>query len=567
LFALALVFALPRTGSPITTYGAASGLTEVAGLAAGLALLGAGAIVFVDARAATLGVLAVAAGLAWWAPDLIGWEGGPPLVRSLGAVGAPFYLPVLVHVVLGFPRGRLPSRHARLLVGGLYAVAAAISLGRAAFRDPYDDPYCWNNCTDNVFLVLPTRRVAAVLDGVWLAVVLVAGLALVVAAVWRLARASTPGRRTLLPVLLPAVMVAAAEAAYGAALLVTPAEDPQRAGFAAVFLARSAGAVALAAGLVWAVLDAGRKRAAVARVATQLEEASAPGTLAAVLARSLRDPQLKVGYWLPGEARHVDAEGRALTLPPPDSTRAATRIVRAGEPVAVVVHDATLLDGRTLADEIGAAARLAVDNERLRAEVLTQLEDLRASRARIVASGDAERRRLERDLHDGAQQRLVALSYELRLARAAGGADLVLDSLLVTAVDAANAALDELRDLAHGIYPAILAEAGLAAALATLADTAALPVELGELTRGRHPQAVETAAYLIVASGIEDAGRRDATYVGVSAVRRGAQLIVEVSDDGGAPRGAIQHLADRVGALGGGLEIRSTSLRCQLPCA
>ena len=135
--------------------------------------------------------------------------------------------------------------------------------------------------------------------------------------------------------------------------------------------------------------------------------------------------------------------------------------------MALVIHDAALSGARELEREIGAAARLAVDNERLRAEVLAQLEDLRASRARIVEAGDSARRRIERDLHDGAQQRLLTLSYELRLARADAEADgdEALAPLLAVDGEEVQAALAELRDLAHGIYPAILTEAGLGPAL------------------------------------------------------------------------------------------------------
>ena len=201
-----------------------------------------------------------------------------------------------------------------------------------------------------------------------------------------------------------------------------------------------------------------------------------------------------MAYWLPASRRFVDGAGNPTDAPAPGRGRTVTPILRDGLPVAVVVHDAALLDGPGVEREIGSAARLAVENERLQAELLAQLGALRASRARIVATGDAERCRLERDLHDGAQQRLLALSYDLRLARASAEADgdPELVEVLASAAEDAHAALDELRELAQGIYPAILAEAGLGPALATLADRAALPIELGEVTTTRHSTAVET---------------------------------------------------------------------------
>jgi signal transduction histidine kinase len=314
------------------------------------------------------------------------------------------------------------------------------------------------------------------------------------------------------------------------------------------------------------VLEARRRHAAVARLSAQLGETPQPGTLAAVLARSLGDPQLEVGYWLPAERRHVDAAGHTLELPPRGGPRAVTRIARGAEPVAVVVHDAALLDGAALEREIGAAARLAVDNERLQAAVLAQLADLRESRARIVQSADAERRRLERDLHDGAQQRLLALIYELRIARAKTR-DSALAALLGQAVERADEALADLRELAHGIYPAVLVEAGLSLALATLADTAPIAVELGDVTGERHPHAVEAAAYVAVAWAIEDAAARRASFAGVSARNGDGRLVVEVGDDG-MPRGAAAlYVADRVAALDGRLECAEAGLRVELPCA
>jgi signal transduction histidine kinase len=219
--------------------------------------------------------------------------------------------------------------------------------------------------------------------------------------------------------------------------------------------------------------------------------------------------------------------------------------------------------------EVLSTAHLAIENERLQAEVRAQLEDLRASRTRIVETGDAERRRLERDLHDGAQQSLLALSYDLRLARVSAetDGDRETATLLASAADQAHTALGELRELAHGIYPAILSEAGLGPALATLVDEAPLPVELREVPRERYAAPVETAAYLTVAEAIDDAARRGATLVGADVRRDGGDLLVMVDDDGVERRSRLLHLADRVGALGGTLEARARTLRVEIPCA
>jgi signal transduction histidine kinase len=217
-----------------------------------------------------------------------------------------------------------------------------------------------------------------------------------------------------------------------------------------------------------------------------------------------------------------------------------------------------------LGRELGSAARLAVENERLQAEVRAQLGGLRRSRLRITTRGDEERRRLERNLHDGAQQRLLVLGYELRLARAAAAAegDDGLAAQRAAVVDAAQAALEELRQLAHGIYPAVLTEAGLAAALEMLADEAPVVVELVPLPAERFDVAVEAALYAAVREAVDDAARRGATEVRVSLKGR-VRLTVE--DDASPRQEPLVHVADRVGALGGETTFGPNSLTAEIP--
>jgi len=225
------------------------------------------------------------------------------------------------------------------------------------------------------------------------------------------------------------------------------------------------------------------------------------------------------------------------------------------------VHRAELLDDLGLLEEVGAAAGLALDHERLQAQARARLEQLRASRARTVEAGDAERRRLERDLHDGAQQRLVVLSFALRLLRAEVGDD------AAARVDAATAelrdALDELRELARGIYPAVLVDEGLAAAIEALAESGTAPMRLGPLPDERFVPAVEAAAYFLVA----ELARRGGA-VGVSAARADGRLVVEV--EGAAVGGDVEDLEDledRIGAVDGALVVEDGSVRAEIPCA
>ena len=255
-----------------------------------------------------------------------------------------------------------------------------------------------------------------------------------------------------------------------------------------------------------------------------------------------------------------------MTEPVATPGRAVTALARGGHQFALVSHKAVVSD---LGREIGPAVRLGLENERLEAAVLARIEDLRASRGRIVEAGDAECRRIERDLHDGVQQRLLALSYDLRLARARAMTEGHSDTaqLLSTAVDETQQTLDELRDLAHGIYPAILAEAGLGPALETLADEAALPVEIvADLGSARFSSPIESAAYVVVAEAIADSIERGAQYVAVRTALKDGRLVVTVEDDGAGRGSSMVHLADRVGAVGGNLVLEPTSLTAELPC-
>lgn len=558
--------AVARGPGEVTTYAGRSDLAAAFAVVAGLALVGAGLVMSFARPAGRIGDLALLAGLVWFAPFWAGWSGGPPLVLSLGTLVAGLVFPLLVHLVLAYPSGRLESKGARVLVVAVYLEATLAALGRALVRDPFFDPDCWDNCTANVFLVRSLPRVARGIQDadVWFTAAAASALAAV--CIWRLATASAPARRTLWPVLAGGMALAAATTAHFVALERTPLEDPSDPAFLSIFAAGSATVILIALGLPWGLVHARVQRRSVARIVAELGEVPPPGSLESALARAIGDPELRIAYWLPAARRYVDAGGRPVDEPEAASGRAVTPLVRDGRRIALVTHTAGVTE---LEREIGAAVRLALENERLQAEILAQLEDLRVSRARIVETGDAERRRLERDLHDGAQQRLLALSYDLRLAGSAAAAagDVQTASFLAEATGDAQAALGELRELAHGIHPAILTEAGLGPALASLADAAPLAVEIEATADERHPASVETAAYLVVAEAIDDAARRHATYATASALRDEERLLVEVEDDGSERTSTMIHLADRVGAIGGRLEVEPTTLRAAIPCA
>jgi signal transduction histidine kinase len=320
--------------------------------------------------------------------------------------------------------------------------------------------------------------------------------------------------------------------------------------------------VALAVGVAWEWVRGRRTRSGLARLVVELAASPPPGGLGAILADTLDDPSLQLLYPLP-DGRRIDARGRPAQ---PRQEQTVTPLLRGGRTVALLAHRPGLLDDPGLVDELAATARLALENERLQAQVRAQLDDLRASRTRIVEQGDAERRRLERNLHDGAQQRLVSLALSLRLARL--GCETETDAAALEQAEAeVRHALGELRGLAHGLYPAALTEEGLGAALEALADQTASPLALGPLPQERFDPKVEATAYFVVAETLKRTRPGRAT---VDAAREDGQLVLEIVTDQQPPQ-ELTDLEDRVGALDGRLLIEhglngGTRIRAELPC-
>jgi signal transduction histidine kinase len=275
---------------------------------------------------------------------------------------------------------------------------------------------------------------------------------------------------------------------------------------------------------------------------------------------------LELGFLDSDSGDYLDADRRRID-PADDATRAVTPLVRDGRPVAVIVHEAALLRDPGLIEEVVSAGGLAIQHERFRAEVGAQLEHLRGSRTRIVEAGDTERRKLERDLHDGAQQRLVGVSLALRLLRNASTPGAALSGRLDEAEAELRAALEELRELAHGIFPASLAEEGLAAAIETLAESSPASVRLGTLTDRRFDPAVEAAAYFVVAEVLR---RSQPARASVTASHVDARLLVDLETDTDVVEPLVD-LEDRVGALDGQITVSRAGhglhVRAELPCA
>jgi signal transduction histidine kinase len=304
---------------------------------------------------------------------------------------------------------------------------------------------------------------------------------------------------------------------------------------------------------------------------------AAPEAIESVLQEVLGDQRLELRFYLPESEVYVDAQGMPATDSPGDD-RLRVPLERAGQPLGLVLHDAENAADPILLAKVVQAGGLGIEIARLRVELRRQLKQVEASRARILLAGDEERRRIERDLHDGAQQRLVSVGLALRHAQheldagAAENARATLDD----AVTEIEGAVDELRELARGLRPAQL-DAGLAAALRELARRAPLPVEV-KATGDRFADSVETAAYFIACEGLTNAVKHaHASKVVVSAARQNGNLVVRVLDDGiggAAPAhgSGLAGIGDRIAAQGGTLRIESrpgegTSLTAELPCA
>lgn len=323
------------------------------------------------------------------------------------------------------------------------------------------------------------------------------------------------------------------------------------------------------------LLNARLARGAVGVLLVELQ--SHPADLRAALARALREPSLALAYWLPQYATWTDEEGRPVPPPQRYGRRAVTMVDRGREPVAALLHDVSLDDEPELLDAVAAAAGMALENGRLRADLRASLEEVRGSRARVIAAGQQERQRLERDLHDGAQQRLVALALQLSMLQARLEPGSPYTEVLSRAKRELSSSLEELRDVARGLHPAVLTSHGLAVALESLTVRAGLPVRLAVGLDERLPDSVEVAAYYVVCECLANIGKHaKATSATVEVCRSGDLLVVEVADDGvgGADSGrgsGLRGLADRVEALGGTLRVRAprgegTTVRAEIPC-
>jgi signal transduction histidine kinase len=486
----------------------------------------------------------------------------------------------LAHLLLCYPSGVLQGRLTQVSVRVAYLVVAPLPLLILLVYDPADHRYglydcvaASGECRESALLVWDSPSAYRVVFAVQLVLQCVAAVVLTALVARRLLRAS-PRFRWLFASLLGVGLLVTARV-IGANVLFALHEAS--AYEAELFWGAGIAQAAVGGVLLQGLLRRRLAHAGVGGLVVDLEKAPA-SHIEEALARAVGDPSLQVAFPLPERDIYVNSRGEPATLPPPGSERAITRLERDGTLYAVVVHDPSLTEEHGLVDAAAAAASLSLQNARLQAEVRAQLLEVEQSRARLVQAADAERRRLERDIHDGAQQRLVALAVALRVAeRKLDGADSTeVERVLETAVSELQTAVDELRELARGVYPAILTEEGLGAALESLAGRSSLPVAV-ELPSRRLPAEIEAAAYFVVCETLANAAKHSgATRVSVAVEVCDGHVVTRVQDDGcggayAADGSGLSGLADRVGAHGGTLRVHSppgqgTLVVAEMPC-
>jgi signal transduction histidine kinase len=487
------------------------------------------------------GQLMTATGFAFFVSPLLG-QVDAPLARTLGYwlpdLWLVFFVPLLLTFLTG---GRLSTRVDLMIAATLAVGVLLIPPVRLMFQD----------LPGNLLLVQPDPQVVTALDRVQRVMVIVPLVAALAVIVLRFARASAPGRRALLPGVAGAGCLALFVALLVRDVLVGPSFASAQPLDWAVALSIVTVPLAFLAGLLRSRLA----RGGLADLFATIRDLR-PAELQTALARVMGDAGLVVAYRQPDDS-YLDADGSAVGLSGPGSGRSVASVDRDGSRVAALIYDRSLDDDPELVQAVQAAAAVALDNRQLQAEVRAHLAELQASRERIIAAGDAERRRIERNLHDGAQQRLVVLA--MQLARIHGqirtdpsGAE----ALLTEASDELARSLTELRELAAGIHPSTL-DHGLDIALDALAVRSAVPTTVSVQPGPRLPEPVAFAAYCVTSEALANIAKHaHADRASVRVARAGRRLVVEIEDDGvggadPAHGSGLRGLADRVEALGG----------------
>jgi signal transduction histidine kinase len=554
-------------------------------LVIGFGWIGTGAFAWLRRPNNRVGMLMMGTGFAWYLQ--VAAVTDVSVLFTAGQAMSNLFVATAIHLLLAFPSGRLEQSVDRLVVGVAYLMTTVGSIVPIFFFDPAEFG-CTTGCPENLLLIDANMAFfESWFDGlsVCATAILLSVVAIMIAR-WR--EASPPLRRVVTPLFAAGATLMAGLAGL---LLIGLFGMEEEVAYDTIYYA-----TLIPFGLVPYLFLASLVQArmlrggAVGGLVATVGETPGPGGLRDALALALNDPSVELAYWLPKSGEYVDARGRRVELPTDDEDRermhdeieAAARevydVTLDGERVGAIIHDPSVLEDPDLLEAVGKTAALALRREQLEHELRAKVQELEQSRARMIRFGMAERRRLERDLHDGAQQRLVSLALDLRLARDMigqdpGRAQAVLDG----AADELGQALEELRELARGIHPALLSDRGLDPAVETLARRAPVPVKVEAKLGDRVAEPVELAAYFVVAEALTNVVKyAKASQARVRLQRANGEVIVEVADDGigGAePRrgSGLRGLADRIAALGGMFEVNSapgvgTTVRASIPC-
>ena len=563
---LALAVAGCAAAAGTTALAFASDHLEQPGLRAGLLVwvalpfILAGLIAWWRRPQSRFGPLMVAAGFSILLSSLQ-WSNSA-LPYTVGLIFDLIPVVLFLHVYLAFPTGRLERLGERALVAAAYFVAVGLQFAKALLGA---------GGPDNLLAVTTDLSLANTIEHVQLVTL----AALCLAGIGVLADRHRRAQRPLRPSIALLIDSFALGLVMFAALLLAGAfewpsfETIRRITFGVIGIAP----VAFLIGL----LDARLARATVGDLLVELQTDPRPDELPLLLGRALRDPSVSLAYWLPEFESWADIDGREVTLPDEDSGRASTVIARDGVRLAALVHDRSLTDEPELLDAVTATAGIALENARLQAELRARLEELAGSRERVLAASQEERKRLERNLHDGAQQRLVALSLRLRMLEGRIGDDPHVRAEIDEARGEIAESLEELRAVAHGIHPAVVTGHGLAVGLQSLVARAPVPVRLNVDLDERVSERLEVAAYYVVSESLANIGKHaEASSATVGVGRVNGELVVEIVDDGvgGADTEGgtgLRGLADRVEALDGRLRVWTprgggTRVRAEMPC-
>ena len=493
-----------------------------------------------------------------------------PLLHILGVAVEPVMFLLAYYAVFAFPDGRLAGLLEKLLLAGIalyfltgfvpYLFFSPVVGGGAPLAG------CTADCPTNAFMIADRPTIAASYgsDGSYAVIAIMS--ATLACLVYRIATASRPRRRALLPVYLPALALTVPLLIFHGVvtqLLHLEARTIWDIGWV-VTIARCA----LPYGFLLAIVQSTFFAAtALKAIVGRLVDRPNAAQLRATLAEALDDPSLELAFPLEGVDGFVDSAGRPVTATP-TTGRAATPVTRNGDTLAVIFHDDALNTDPELVATAGQALLLAVENGRLVTELDATTAELRASRARVVAAGDAERRKVERDLHDGAQQHLVALRIRVGLAGELAEADPQVALRLADLGTELEEILQELRDLSQGLNPPVLREFGLREALVSVARRSAPPARLEAAAIDRYPEEIESAVYFCCLEGLQNIAKHAGTNA--SAVIRlwesEQELCLEIEDNGAgcdveSARNAgtgFTNMTDRVAALGGTLAVEST---------